>query len=80
MVWTRSRWRDFLRAERQHDSSSEPSEMARWRDLVLAPLEADYVKRMEAAGLPGHEILEVKKDAIRKYASEYPALDPSSGK
>jgi len=79
-LWTRSRWRGFLRAERQHDSSLEPSEMARWRDLVLAPLEADYVKRMEAAGLPGHEILEVKKDAIRKYASEYPALDPSSGK
>ncbi|MCD6672014.1 MAG: TRAP transporter substrate-binding protein [Burkholderiaceae bacterium] len=66
--------------EREHEFIRlEPSEMARWRDLVLAPLEADYVKRMEAAGLPGREILEVKKEAIRKYTSEYPPLDPNSG-
>jgi len=65
--------------ERQHEFVLlEPSEMARWRDLVLAPLEADYVKRMEGAGIPGREILEAKKEAIRKYAPEFPPLSPTS--
>jgi len=67
--------------ERQHEFIRlEPSEMARWRDAALAPLEADYVKRMEAAGLPGREVLDVKKAAIRKYAAEFPPLDPHTDK
>lgn len=67
--------------ERQHEFVIlEPTEMARWRDVVLAPLEADYVKRMEAIGIPGREILEARKEAIRKYAPEFPPLNPESAR
>jgi len=50
-----------------------PEESARWVEAVM-PLQDDYVKRMEAKGLPGKEALDYCKEQAEKYGKIYPPL------
>jgi len=48
-------------------------EGARW-DKAIEPLFNEYVKAMEAKGLPGREALEYRRQLIEKYGKMYPPL------
>jgi TRAP-type C4-dicarboxylate transport system substrate-binding protein len=50
-----------------------PDEGARWEKAVK-PLADDYVKAMEAKGLPGKEALEYRNQIIEKYSNIYPEI------
>ncbi len=50
-----------------------PQEKGRWVKAVK-PLEENYVKTMEAKGLPGKEALDNRRQNIEKYAKTYPPL------
>lgn len=51
--------------------SPKPDEAARWIK-ALQPLYDEYIKTMEAKGLPGKEILEYRQQLIEKYSKMYP--------
>ncbi len=48
-------------------------EKARWENAVK-PLKNNYVKAMEAKGLPGNEALNYRQQVIEKYGKMYPPL------
>lgn len=50
-----------------------PEEGARWEKAVK-PLADDYIKAMEAKGLPGREVLDYKKQLIEKYNKIHPEI------
>ena len=50
-----------------------PQEQARWRNAVK-PLQENYIKAMQAKGLPGKEALEYRQQLIEKYGKMYPPL------
>jgi TRAP-type transport system periplasmic protein len=45
----------------------------RW-EKALAPVYDDYIKSMQAKGLPGKEVFEYRKQLIDKYAKMYPSV------
>jgi len=50
-----------------------PEERARW-ERAVKPLQDNYVKTMEAKGLPGKEALDYRQQIIEKYGKVYPPL------
>jgi TRAP-type C4-dicarboxylate transport system substrate-binding protein len=50
-----------------------PQEQARWRNAVK-PLQDNYIKAMQAKGLPGKEAMEYRQQLIEKYSTVYPPL------
>jgi TRAP-type C4-dicarboxylate transport system substrate-binding protein len=50
-----------------------PEEKSRWVNAVK-PLKDNYVKAMEAKGLPGKEALDYREQLIQKYGKMYPPL------
>ena len=48
-------------------------EQERWRNAVK-PLEANYIKAMQAKGLPGKEAADYRRQLIEKYSKMYPQL------
>ena len=50
-----------------------PQEQARWSKAV-SPLQDDYIKAMQAKGLPGKEAVAYRQQLIEKYGKEYGPL------
>jgi TRAP-type C4-dicarboxylate transport system substrate-binding protein len=50
-----------------------PEEKSRWVNAVK-PLNDNYVKAMEAKGLPGKEAMDYKEQLIQKYSKMHPPL------
>lgn len=63
-----------LGKEKGHVFITLPPEEAKRCMEILEPVFKDYVKRMEAKGLPGRESLEYRNQLIEKYSSKYPPI------
>ena len=48
-----------------------PEEHARWMKR-LAPIQENWVAKMETKGLPAKEVLETVRELVKKYAAKYP--------